>query len=104
MNCSLAVEQEPLLNEKDAKITSLQRSLTITESHSTDVLARESYQYLTREEALLVSPTSGPRFRSRSSHVPVADAKPRRGKAPPVDVFSGESAEFQFEDFLPSLE
>lgn len=28
----------------------------------------------------------------------------RRGKAPPVDSFSGEKAELHFEDWLPSLE
>ena len=90
INCSLAVEQEALLNEEDAKIAILQQRLTIAESNTSDVLARESFGDVTREQALLVSPTSGPRSRLRPSHVPVADVKPRRGKAPPVDVFSGE--------------
>ena len=40
----------------------------------------------------------------RPSHVPVVDATPRRGKAPPIDLFTGESAELRFEDWLPSLE
>ena len=29
---------------------------------------------------------------------------PRRGKAPPIDPFSGENIEFRFEDWLLSLE
>ena len=39
MNCSLAVEQEALLNENDAKIASLQQRLTLAESNTSDVLA-----------------------------------------------------------------
>ena len=69
-----------------------------------DFLARESVGDITGKEPLLVFPTPGPRVRLRFSHVPVTDAAARRSKPLPVDAFTGESAELQYEDWLPSLE
>ena len=34
---------------------------------------------------------------------PVRHTRPRRGKAPPVDAFSGENPEVRFDDWLPAL-
>ena len=101
MNCSQAAEQEALLNKKDAKIASLQWRLTMVESTFFDFLARESVGDITGKEPLLVSPTPGPRVRLRFSHVPVTDGTARRSKPLPVDAFTGESAELQYEDWLP---
>ena len=68
------------------------------------MLFRESVGDITGEETLLVSPTSGPSGRLRPSHVPVADATPKRGRALPVDVFISESTGLRFEDWLLALE
>ena len=41
-----------------------------------------------------------------SEHTPAPSTgpKPRRGKAPPVDQFSGENEDVQLDDWLPVLE
>jgi len=42
--------------------------------------------------------------RHRLSGISPAEHRGRRGKAPPVDPFTGESPEMRFDDWLPSLE
>ena len=78
----------------------------MVESTFFDFLARVSVGDITGQEPLLVSPTPGPRVKLRSSHMPVTDTTfiCRKGKTLPVDAFTGETPELQFEDWLSSLE
>lgn len=52
----------------------------------------------TGEESTATTITPG----RQTSHTP--SSGPRRGKAPPVDSFTGEDVAVQLEDWLPSLE
>lgn len=86
LNCEQAAEQENLLAEKDEEIAELKRKLTEHRSRSP---SRSTFSEL--DDALPHRPT-------------VDRATKRRGKAPPVDYFTGEDPELRFEDWLPALE
>ena len=49
-------------------------------------------------------PSDSVSFVVHGRDLPVANGNPRRGKAPPVDPFSGETADLAFEDWLPALQ
>ena len=90
MGCAQVAEQESLLAKREDEIVELQERLRAC-----------------MRDAPPRSHSSG----SESEPVGHGDPPPtvrtepakRRGKAPPVDMFTGEDAEVRFEDWLPSL-
>lgn len=126
MNCCQASAQEKLIEEKDAEIDSLKRRLTDLETAGFERRRRTSQTPPSLSEIIpsgqsstsgLESPPLLPlRECPEASHcverqspiprvvVPRPESTPWRGKVPPIDYFSGESAEFCLEDWLPSLE
>ena len=84
MNCAQVTEQENLLAKREDEIAELKRKFP-PRSHSS-------------------GSKSDPLSHSDSPlNVHVAPVK-RRGRASPVDMFTGEDPEVRFEDCLPSLQ
>lgn len=79
------------LSEKDAEIDKLKKLL---EKH--DGLERSSEASLDDRSELSVTPPP-------PVHVTNPVRKTRRGKAPPVDAFTGENTKTTLDDWLPSL-
>ena len=63
---------------------------------STHAAVIESLSACTATVPVYAMPPPGPE--------PVTSRAPRRGKAPPMDAFTGENPEVRFEDWLPTLE
>ena len=59
--------------------------------------------HLAPTPAVIVTPPSSSAVSSAMPTLSHGIAMPRRGKAPPVDTYSGEEAEIRFEDWLPTL-
>ena len=124
VHCEHIAEQDVLVSAKDDEIASLKRQLAELRTQQRGDRGRRSQSGVdSRSPSRLRStetsqpPVSGvgeslseqrnvadhllePSPEGRSSGVP----RPRRGKAPPVDQFTGENAEVQLEDWLPALE
>ena len=86
LNCSQLTEFDSTLAQKDDEIEALQRALAGSSSCA-------------------ATPAEGGAATQASAHTvrtPVSVVR-RRGKAPPVDAFTGEDPEVRFEDWLPSL-
>ena len=92
LNCDQLAEMDSLLLQKDEEIGSLQAELAQLRGTS----PTSSAPSVTSEEIELGMEDS-PRHTTDRSH------RVRRGKAPPVDTFTGEDAESRVEDWLPAL-
>ena len=86
-NCRCLAEYDSVIAEKDVEIEELKHSL----QEATSLSGHDPV------EALEVP-------RHRPSGITPAEHRGRRGKAPPVDPFTGKSPEMRFDDWLPSLE
>ena len=85
LNCEQLMEHEALIEAKDDEIANLKARLTILEGRSS-------------------SPDTGHGRSTPSGGVSVVPGRMRRGKAPPIDCFTGESMEILLDDWLPALE
>lgn len=92
MNCDQVSMHDTLLSEKDAEIDKLKKLLA---KHDGSERSSEA----SRDDRSELSITPPP-------PVPVTNPvrKTRRGKAPPVDAFTGENPETTLDDWLPSLQ
>ena len=84
MSCQQVEEFEETTTAKDREITELKLRLagqTTDRGHS---------------------PT--PSLASSIAELPIATRQSRRGKAPPVEMFSGENPGIRLDDWLPSLQ
>ena len=95
-SCSQVSDLDALVATKEDEITRLQLEL----SGSRRVRLVSPHRPTEEEDERESTHTSSPGPRP----VPDPPHKPRRGKAPPVDPFSGESDEVQLDDWLPALE
>ena len=95
-SCSQVSDLDALVATKEDEITRLQLELSGSRRVRLGSPHRPAEEEDERESTHTSS--SGPR------PVPETSNKPRRGKAPPVDPFSGESDEVQLDDWLPALE
>ena len=86
MQCEQMVQSDNEIAEREAEISELRAKLAERESREIRVL----------EEGT----TSGEEHKPRPSPGRVV----HRGKAPPVDAFTGEEADLHLEDWLPTLE
>ena len=90
MNCDQSILYDEELAAKETEIAELHRRLSVAPSTCS---CRSSMEITEAGESRLRhSPTVG------------IGAGPRRGKAPPVDSFSGDDGVTCFDDWLPSLE
>ena len=89
-NCALAQEFDNLITQKDEEIAKLQKCLE--DGGSSTVLSP-------------LRPAAPEFLPGSVVPVPVGVSPPiaRRGKAPPVDSFTGEEEELHFEDWLPTF-
>ena len=87
INCAQLAEFDSTLALKEDEVEVLQRELSGLRLHSTSPIDTEHMAHpLTHSsQALTAVPTR------------------RRGKAPPIDAFTGEYPETRFDDWLPSL-
>ena len=93
-NCKCLAEYDALVASRDDQIEELKRQLRAHRSGSPplSVVASSS------------RPSSRGTEDPRDEPVRVAAPRGRRGKAPPVDQFTGENVEMRLDDWLPSLE
>ena len=100
LNCEHVAEQDALLTTKEGEIETLQRQLEELRGGVGDHAATES------TTSVPTSPHPPPSSRSseRTTRTDVPSGETRRGKAPPILPFSGESFDMQLDDWLPSLE
>ena len=102
MNCGKRL-QGTAVAEKDDEILELKRKLAAAQSARTP-LRPESV--ISTPESVNSTPTSLSSPLRPVAPIFVPDSLrpvPRRGKAPPVDSFSGEDECMRFEDWLPTL-
>ncbi len=92
MNCEQLSEMDDALLQKDEEIARLKVEVARSRSRATSPSTHSS---------ISDDPESGVgvNLAPRISHAPT-----RRGKAPPVDTFTGEDAETRLDDWLPALE
>ena len=98
--CQQVAEQDRLLSTKEDELLALRTQLASLSPRT--VLPRveeedSSERARSPSEARAPPPLIPPRSVAHESRT-------RRGKAPPVEPFTGENAEVQFEDWLPTLE
>ena len=86
-NCEYLAEHDELTTAKDAEIEQLKAQLASSQQQRQDPTPREF---------------SHPSVGQQPSQLPQSDCRQRRGKAPPVDPFTGES-EVQLDDWIPAL-
>lgn len=108
LNCEQLAQYDAEGMSKDAEIASLKARLRELESDSSEV-PRESMDppptHATGIESLSARTATVPAHATPPpGPEPVTSRAPRRGKAPPVDAFTGENPEVRFEDWLPTLE
>ncbi len=85
-NCRCLAEYDELLSQQEAEISRL-KGLRSPRSHSPDI------------------PSGGETAHDGEGERAAMTAhRPRRGKAPPVDPFTGENPEIRLEEWLPSLQ
>ena len=92
-NCRCLAEYDALISAKDTEIKELKHQL----------LARSGSASPSAPDEALHLPSGGGTPRREEPTHPVAP-RTRRGKAPPVDPFTGEDVEVRLDDWLPSLE
>ena len=93
MSCHQAAEQEELLAEKDREIEELKKKLASSSRGSPTPPSHSDLD----DDPPLVPPGDS---HSLTAHEPPR----RRGKAPPIDQYTGEDPEIRFEDWLPGLQ
>ena len=86
-NCEYLAEHDELTTAKDAEIEQLKAQLASSQQQRQDPTPSEF---------------SHPSVEQQPSQLPQSDRRQRRGKAPPVDPFTGES-EVQLDDWIPAL-
>ena len=91
MNCDQSISYDEELAAKDAEIAELNRKLSA---------AHDARSCSGHAEPVAATSDSLPRHSSTTS----GTSGSRRGKAPPVDPFSGDDGVARFDDWLPSLE
>ena len=96
-NCRCLVEYDSILVTKDGEIEELKRQLRAQSGHT------EAHPATVSPFVAIVSSPGGV-GRQREEHRPVSVSRARKGKAPPVDPFTGEDLEVRLDDWLPSLE
>ena len=95
INCDSAMQYDVFLCEKDDEICELkQRLAEITSTREAGYPAHRPRARASRSDSI-ESHTSSPRTKT---------VLPRKGKAPPVETFQGDSRGVKFEDWLPSFE
>ena len=85
-NCQVLTEYDELMSKQESEIAGLKSKLAKA------ALSNRS-----------LSPASGCSKEEGQSGASVIVRRPRRGKAPPVDSFTGENPEVRLDDWLPSL-
>ena len=99
MNCEQLAACDEELTSKDAEIAQLRTRLTSSTPPPRRPLDPAASEFVPgTPTAVLPSHSEVSGLLTPLSH------RRRSGKAPPVDPFSGETAELRFEDWLPSLE
>ena len=93
MSCHQAAEQEELLAEKDREIEELKNKLASSSRGSPTPPSHSDLD----DDPPLVPPGD-------SHSLTVHEPPRRRGKAPPIDQYTGEDPEIRFEDWLPGLQ
>ena len=88
LSCAQVTKQENFLAKREDKIAELKRKLRVS-LHDDSIRSHSSES---ESESHDLSPDV------RMEHVR------RRGKAPPVDTFTGEDADFRFDDWLLALQ
>lgn len=110
-SCEQVAEQDALLAAKDDEIAALQRQLDACRSRPVSRSQEETEERRSppppSESAVPLPTTRSPPSESAAPlptpHLPMHSQRARRGKAPPVEPFSGENIEIQLEDWLPAL-
>ena len=87
-NCQCLAEYDQLIGQQEAEIKRL-KDLLAASSPQPDSPVSNASSYSTNGDHELPH---------------TATRKPRRGKAPPVDPFTGENPEMRLDDWLPSLQ
>ena len=109
LNCEYLADQDTLIISKDEEIARLKQQLAERqppregEGSMTPTPERASHAATTAMPPRGSAPSlplSVPGVEAHESRRPES----RRGKAPPVDPFTGEGAEVQLDDWLPALE
>ena len=99
-NCQCLAEYDTMCTQKDTEIKRLRQLLSEAGRRSPSEAGRRS-ESPTREsdphEPVSGNASHGGGLARTTGH------KPRRGKAPPVDAFTGEEPEIRLDDWLPSL-
>ena len=90
MNCLQLSEFDAALTAKDEEITKLREQLARLPPRSTSASRASSVAHESGSE--------------EDTPSPVRPGKKRRGKAPPVDAFTGENQEVRLDDWLPALQ
>ena len=104
-SCSQVSELDALVESKDEEIAQLRaqlaggRGVSPATTHSSEE-EEELGGAGNAHPGVAAAPKLATMFVPTPSIVPT----PRRGKAPPVDAFSGENDEIQLDDWLPALE
>ena len=100
LNCEQVAEQDRILTAKEEEIKTLSQQL--------ENLRGEMGEHATTSPTSPTSPPPPPpRSSERTAGAPpmgLPSREARRGKAPPIIPFSGESFDMQLDDWLPSLE
>lgn len=97
VNCAQLSEFDAAITAKDDELAKLRRQLAPASHASRDGSPDPSDPDGTHSPA----PTHLPEFRQTASSRSATNA--RRGKAPPVDPFTGEEEDTRFDDWLPAL-
>ena len=100
MRCEQMLEQEDVMQAKEAEIARLREELTIARAAANPVLSAISSPVVTSPGT---SPARGVLDDVDRSRVITAPPV-RRGKAPPIEPFTGESPSVHWDDWLPTLE
>ena len=91
-NCQCLAEYDEILAQKDTEIERLKQLLEEA-GHTAESPVSESDSH----ERVSITASHGGGLGRTTGH------RPRRGKAPPVDPFTGEEPETRLDDWLPSL-
>ena len=105
LNCEQIAHYDAELVEREREIAALKNQLEVEKKRrmkSTEVelpASRETVPTIVTEHRHSPIPTVDTGTRGVSTNT-----TQRRGKAPPVDLFTGENTELRFDDWLPNLE
>ena len=94
LRCEQMLREEDLLQVKDAEIARLREQLSVPTARSIDAASTPAANW-TRNQTNVIDDIDTSILQTLPS---------RRGKAPPVESFTGEESSVHWDDWLPTLE